>query len=274
MPYRFSLAYLTVMEVQPPEAVRIAAACGYQHVGLRLLPAGTEAPFPIMGDKVMLRETQQALADTGVTVADIEIVRIGANFDPHTIQAFLERGAELGAKHILVAGDDADLGRCADNFASFCELAAQYQLTADLEFMPWTGVKNLRDAQQVLETAQHPNGFILIDALHFGRSATTLAEVVALDSRRVNYVQFCDAPFIANPTTEQLIHTARAERLLPGEGDIDVRGLLQAIPRDTVLSLEIPQRERAKTVSALQRAKEAIVAMQGLIAEANRKNQP
>ena len=35
---KFSLAALTVLELAPPELVEVAAACGYDHVGIRLLP--------------------------------------------------------------------------------------------------------------------------------------------------------------------------------------------------------------------------------------------
>lgn len=268
MNYRFSLAYLTVMDVQPLEAVQIAADTGYQHVGLRLWPAGTEAPFPIFTDKQVYQATQQALKDTGVTVADIEIIRLNAQFQAANTKAFLECGAGLGAKNILVAGDDPDLNRCADKFAEFCELAAQYGMTADLEFMPWTQVPNLNAAMQVINQAQQPNAGLLIDAVHFARSATTLTEIAAVDPKLIHYVQFCDASVNYEHTTEALIHTARAERLMPGDGDIDLLGLLKAVPKDLVLSLEIPQKERSKTVSAEHRAAEAIEKMKRLIRQA------
>jgi hypothetical protein len=35
----FSLAYLTVSELAPPDAVTVASQTGYDYVGLRLLPA-------------------------------------------------------------------------------------------------------------------------------------------------------------------------------------------------------------------------------------------
>jgi hypothetical protein len=38
-PRRFSLAALTVLGLSPPDMVSAAAAAGYQHVGLRLIPA-------------------------------------------------------------------------------------------------------------------------------------------------------------------------------------------------------------------------------------------
>ena len=39
-----SLAALTVLDVSPPEQVRIAALTGYSHVGIRLLPATPDDP--------------------------------------------------------------------------------------------------------------------------------------------------------------------------------------------------------------------------------------
>lgn len=267
MSYRFSLAYLTVMEVEPPEAVQIAADTGYQHVGLRLWPAGTEAPLAIFTDKKVYQATQQALAATGVTVADIEIIRLNAQFQANNTQAFLECGAGLGAKNILVAGDDPDLTRCTDNFAAFCELAAQYQMTADLEFMPWTQVPHLNTALHVIHQAQQPNAGLLVDALHFARSASTLEDLARVDPALIHYAQFCDAPLHYERSTEALIHTARAERLMPGDGGIDLPSLLNALPQELVLSLEIPQKERAKTVSAKQRAAEALQKMKNLLGQ-------
>jgi hypothetical protein len=41
---KFSLAALTVLELAPPALVDVAAACGYQHVGIRLLPATAGGP--------------------------------------------------------------------------------------------------------------------------------------------------------------------------------------------------------------------------------------
>jgi hypothetical protein len=54
----FSLAALTALELAPPGLIDVAAACGYDHVGIRLLPAtpgGTA--YPLMEDEASLRET-------------------------------------------------------------------------------------------------------------------------------------------------------------------------------------------------------------------------
>lgn len=46
-----SLAALTLLDVPPPEQVRIAAQAGFTHVGLRLLPATPSDPdYAMLGD--------------------------------------------------------------------------------------------------------------------------------------------------------------------------------------------------------------------------------
>ncbi|SEI20034.1 hypothetical protein [Rhizobium tibeticum] len=146
MTHPLSLAFLTVAEVGPLEAVRIAATTGYQKIGFRILPAGGEGPFPLMTDDALLHEVTIALKDTGVEVADVEIVRLGEHIDWALFERFCDRCAELGARHVLVAGDDTDLARQAASLARFADMAAARGLTADLEFMPWTAARDLATA--------------------------------------------------------------------------------------------------------------------------------
>ena len=78
-------------------------------------------------------------------------------------------------------------------------------------------------------------------------------------------MQLCDAPAERPATLEGLLHQARSERLLPGEGGLDLRGILRAVPRDTPISIEIPQEALAKTVPAVERARRALVATHRLL---------
>lgn len=265
MAYRFSLAFLTVFDAPPPEAVRIAAEAGYDMVGFRLLPSATDGPYAIMTDDGLLAETCAAIRETGVTLADIEIIRIGGSFDLAATEPFLVRGQVLGARHILVAGDDPDEARLTLNYGRFCDLAATYGMTCDLEFMPWTQVPNLASAMRVIKGAGRQNAGLLIDALHFDRSDTTLAEIAAVHPDLIHYVQMNDALADYDPSTEGLIRIAREERLYPGEGAIDLKGILGVISPDSVLSLEVPHLQRAKTLSPLQRARQSLQAMKNVI---------
>jgi len=77
-----------------------------------------------MAGQALMRETKQRLADTGVGVFDIEFVKITPEIDIQSHKPFLEAGAELSAKHVVVAPYDPDLSRMADRIAEFCDLAA------------------------------------------------------------------------------------------------------------------------------------------------------
>ena len=243
----YSLAYLTANASTVPQAVRIAAELGYAYVGLRVQPNGPGAPYQaLIGDAAVLRETQAVMRDTGVGVYDLEIIRIGEQFKVAENAALMEIGQTLRAKAVLIAADDTLETRLADNYAHLCEVMRPYGLTADLEFMPWTAVKDAKSALRVIEMAGRPsNAGILVDALHFGRSTTTLQDIADIPHALLHYAQMCDAQAGLNFTTEELIHTARQERLLPGEGNIDVSGLFAALPQDLPVSVEIVNLERS-----------------------------
>jgi len=57
-------------------------------------------------------------------VFDIEFVKITPEIDIQSHKPFLEAGAELSAKHVVVAPYDPDLSRMAERIAEFCDLAA------------------------------------------------------------------------------------------------------------------------------------------------------
>ncbi len=237
----YSLAYLSSHRCTPAQAIQVAAQTGYQYVGLRLWPNAPGAPQQhLLGQPEALRETLAAQRDTGVGVFDLEIIRINADFDPHTWDALYDVGAQLKAKAILVAGDDPDEARLTANYARLCEVMKPYGMTADLEFMPWTEVKDAKAALRIVENAGMPaNAGILVDALHFGRSSTTLDDIRAIPRQLLHYAQICDAEAGLNFSTEQMVHTARCERLLPGDGSIDVQGLFDALPADLPVSVEV-----------------------------------
>lgn len=257
----YSMAYLTGSSFGPAEMVEAAAELGYGAVGLRLLPAAPGgAVQSLIGDAAALRETRVRIAETGVGVFDIELIRLDQNFSADSFRPFMEAGHALGARAILVAADDPEETRLAENFAATCRAAAEYGLTCDLEFMPWTAVKSVSDAVRIVTAADQPNARILVDALHFGRSASTVDEVRALSRARLGYAQICDAPRIENPTPEQLIYTARVERLLPGEGDMPVRELFAALPSDIPVSVEIPSEPRVAALGQKEWARRALAA--------------
>jgi sugar phosphate isomerase/epimerase len=272
MTHPISLAFLTTFDIGPVEAVRIAAAAGYRMVGLRILPAAAagEPDYPLLSDEGLLAEVRAAMDDTGVSIGDVEIIRLKPENDWDLCARFVDRCQALSARHVLVAGDDAEPGRLTESFARFCDLAAPAGLTADLEFMPWTAVPDLAAASAIVEAAGRENGGVLVDALHYDRSDTTLAQVAALSPARVNYVQFCDGAVPYDPSDEGLIRVARGERLFPGEGGIDMIGLARAIPEGVTISVEVPHRQLATRIDPLGRATMAMAATQAILRAAGR----
>lgn len=260
----YSLAYLTSYTLAPPQAVRLAGELGYAYVGLRLLPNAPGAPQQfLIGHAEVLRETLAVQKDTGVGIFDLEIIRIGENFDARHYLPLLEAGAALQAKAILVAADDTDAARLADSYARFCELVQPYGMSADLEFMPWTAVPDANSALRVVNAAGRPaNAGILVDALHVGRSNTTLDDIRALPRELLHYAQICDASTQTQIgrafTVEEMVHTARCERLLPGEGGIDVKGLFETLPADLPVSVEVVNLERTARMGQTEWARHCL----------------
>ena len=257
----YSLAHLTVLSLSPPELVDAAAAAGYRYVGVRMTKVTMEEPhYPLTYDPALMRVTKTHLAATGIEVLDIELARITSGDNPRDFMRFLEAGAELGARHVITQLPDADFSRKTDRFAELCELAGPLGLTIDLEFPSWTETPNLAEATRVIRAADQPNAGMLIDLLHFARSDSSLTELRELPPEWFHFAHVCDAPSEVPTTTGGLIHTARFERLFPGEGGIDTRGILAALPSGIPYALEIPRATLVAQVGAKEHARLAISA--------------
>jgi sugar phosphate isomerase/epimerase len=267
MAHLFSLAQLTVLSLAPPDIVATAARTGYHGCGMRLLPAAPGGvAYRLMDDPAKLRETLARMRDTGVVVSDLEIIRLADDFNVADYSAFFEVGQQLGASNILVAGDDRDEARLTANFATLCEAARPYGLTADIEFMPWTAVPNLRSAQRIVAAAAQENGGVLVDSLHFTRSDSGLDELEQLPRAALHYAQLCDAPALVPDTDAGLIHTARTARLLPGEGGIDLASIFARLPADLPISVEIPNEVRCAALGEEAWARAALEGAKALMA--------
>lgn len=259
----YSLAHLTVLSLAPPEMVDVASRTGYRYVGLRLTRiTPTEVLYPLITDRALMKETKEHLADTGVGVWDVECARMGPDTEPESYLSLLEAGAELGARHVLAQLPDPDLERATERFGRLCDLAKPLGLGVDLEFVSWTETPDLPRAVGVLRAVDRSNAGILVDTLHFDRSNSSIAELQQLPPEWFRYAHVCDAPSEKPTTTEGLIHTARSERLFPGDGGIDVRGILDCLPTEIPFALEIPGDSLAAGVGMEEYARRALQSSQ------------
>ncbi|HEY0682889.1 MAG TPA: sugar phosphate isomerase/epimerase [Steroidobacter sp.] len=281
MTVEYSLAHLTVLGLAPPQMIVAAAQAGYSYVGLRLNAVTTQEPrYPLHTDRLLLLETKRELAASGIRVLDVELIKLTPSFDVHDYDALLDGSAELGARHLIVQGADSDLARVSEHFGQLCDSAAKRDLTADIEFVTWTETADLARAAAIVRSAARSNGGLLIDTLHFSRSNEDIAELAKLPRSWFRYVQVCDAPSVPPTTLDGLIFAARNERMFPGDGGLDLRGILSALPPDIPYSLEIPTAALAKKIGlqecarlALESAKEFFGHRGALCSSAPRSHQ-
>jgi len=79
------------------------------------------------------------------------------------------------------------------------------------------------------------------------------------------YVQFCDAPAERPTDLDTLLFQARCERMIPGEGGLDLAGILRALPDHLPISIEVPTQQWAQTAPALERARKLRDATLGIL---------
>ena len=125
--------------------------------------------------------------------------------------------------------------------------------------MPWVEVSTVAKARRLLDKAAMKNAALLVDPIHFFRADNSFDD---LNGAPLRYLQFCDAHPGRPTEMQELIRQARGDRLFPGEGALDLKGLLRALPADLPISVEIPY---ARPLSPLERAKRALEATRLLL---------
>jgi sugar phosphate isomerase/epimerase len=243
---KFSLAHLTILDAPPPELIRIAARTGYDYVGLRLIPLGLpgEVAYEPHNDAVMRRDIKAAIDDTGVQVLDVELARIIEAPDPESYRPALETAAELGARHVLSSVWMRDRQQVIDRFARLCEVARPLGLTVNLEFVSSTEWHTLEGALDIVTSCGRDNVGIMIDTLHFHRARTPLEQLDRVPASWANFVHVCDDLPVAPATIAEARRTMREERLYPGEGAVDIAGILGRLPQRVICAIELPHRQR------------------------------
>lgn len=261
MAKQFSLAYLAVPGCPPPEMIYTAAIVGYDFVSLRPIYMGLpgEPNYALAENKDLLQATKTAFASTGIKLLDIELARIHDGVDPKKYLPAMEVAAELGGRHVLSSIWTPDKGFYTEKFAELCELAKQFGLTVDLEFVTFADVKNLAEAVEVLRAVKADNAGIMIDTLHFNRSRVALEELDAVPREWFHFAHLCDGPTEIPTTRDGLIHTARDERLYAGEGGIDIAAILNRIP-EVPYSIELPHLARMKEFGYAEHARRCLLA--------------
>jgi sugar phosphate isomerase/epimerase len=210
--------------------VRASAGAGFRGVSLWSIYA-EQLALEGYGAKAIARLCSQH----GVQVRMIEALTQWPTADRAAIddeaRALFALSVEVGAEEALAVTLDTsaiDVDRAARGFAYTCDLAARYGLRVGLEFLPWSSVPDLRTALDIVERADRENGGLVIDSWHWQRQpgGPDLDTLRLVRADRVHVLQLNDAP--VQPDGD-ILDESMNRRLLPGDGDIDLRGLVDAI---------------------------------------------
>ncbi|MBN9085199.1 MAG: hypothetical protein BGP04_11935 [Rhizobiales bacterium 62-17] len=242
---RTSLAHLTVIDAHPLELIDAAAAGAFDCIGLRLVaPMVTDSIVPVVGQPSLVRQIKRRLSDTGVGILDVEAIWLTAETEAESYLPVFDTAAQLGARNVLVVGNDAESARTADNFSRLCELSHPFGLRVMLEFIPYCHTSTIQAAHAIVQQSGCDNAGVLIDALHLRRSGGTPADIAILDPSMLAYCQICDA-HLSPPQISELRTEARSNRLYPGEGHLPLFELMRALPPGIDVGVEAPCLEHA-----------------------------
>ena len=238
-------------------------------VGLRLHPDAGFLDEPsydtASASSPHFKEVRRRLADTGLAVLDVEVVRLLPEIQAAHYKPLMEMAADLGAGYVIATGGDPNEARMTDNIGKLCALAAPHGLNVMLEFVRYAEVRSIAQAHRIITASGATNGKILIDTLHIFRAGETPEGVKAFDPSLFPYIQISDGP-LTPPSGDGIRIEGRSNRMFPGEGGLPLAELLSALPDSIPLSVEVANDRIAQTHSAAERAKRAANSLNALLA--------
>lgn len=263
---RLGIELLSVLGMPPVDYVKLAAELGCAHISTGLIrgpfnPYGY-ADWSLRDDPALRREMIAAMRDTGVKVSLGEGLGVRAGQEMADRAGDFDIMAELGARGIGGVVMDPDLARAYDQFAVLVEMAIARGMIATIEFAPIQAIATLPQALDLVRHVNHPDFRILIDAMHFFRSGSVLADLRALDPALIGYAQLCDVPLVSD---EDYAQEAMFARRIPGEGELPLADFIAALPTDIPIGLEVPRLKPAEAgIAQIDLLRPAVAAARAL----------
>jgi sugar phosphate isomerase/epimerase len=184
------------------------------------------------------------LADHGLTVAELDPAWwwTPVTFDAESLasiddlEVFCYGEAEMfaiadavGARSVNavdVLGGRWDVDDAAEALAALCDRAAEHDLLVHVEFLPWSRIADIAITWEIVRRADRPNGGVAVDAWHWFRGTPQDDVLQSIPGNKITAVQLDDAP--AQPEANLMTATLH-ERLLPGDGELDLASLVMAL---------------------------------------------
>ena len=216
------------------ERCEAAAAAGFRGIGLHAddLPRTIAAGMDVAEMRAVLRIN-------GLEVVEIEFLggwALGDSGSLATTLGGVEAVAEaFGGRHVSAGefrGDatldsESALAAAAASLRANADRLAKRGLLVAVEAFPWSALTTIGIAAEIIRRAGAPNAGLMIDVWHFYNGGATLGQLTDLPGAGIAAVQLNDGPLVHD---DFLTH-ARAQRKLPGQGELDIVGLVRAVQR-------------------------------------------
>lgn len=210
---------LVLLNCEPEQKLRAARAAGFEQV--EIWRNDVEASTPQLAQQLGLSFTNlQVLRDfTGAPDREQlqkreelrQFIRVAQAIGCDTIQAPATTREDCVAERI-----DEDLRWMASE-------AARYNMRIMYEPMAWSSVDNtLPLAWERLQRLDQPNIGLVIDLFHICARGGDASQLDGIPAERIYEVQLCDMAMLPPQEKHALSAYARHQRLLPGDGIIDV----------------------------------------------------
>ncbi len=140
----------------------------------------------------------------------------------------VDLAATLGAKTVNLVhidGSPTPLDALAEAFALACRTARETGLALAIEFLPGTGIPDLRTCVDVVLTSGAPNGSVLLDTWHFARSGGTLTDLDPATTALVGALQLADRA----PEQDLQPYVPMRDRKVPGDGALPLADIVARV---------------------------------------------
>lgn len=197
------------------------------------------------------REIRAMTDDLGLTIDLFQPFRDMEGVDDAQFLKNLDRAkrkfdvmGELHAPMMLVCSNVApnaidDLARSAAQMHKMAELAQQRGIKLAFEALAWgTTINTFDRAFEVVKAADHPHLGLALDSFHTLALPNDWSSLSSLPGDRIFFMQIADAPKLDMAS----LMLSRHHRCLPGQGELDVPGFVEAAIRagyTGTISLEI-----------------------------------
>jgi sugar phosphate isomerase/epimerase len=166
-------------------------------------------------------------AETGRSLVEVDPLDV-FRFGEQDLFAVADALGARSLNAVDVFGGEWTLDEAAAALAGLCDRAAEHGLLVHVEFLPWSRIPDLATAWEIVRRADRHNAGVAIDAWHWARTEPScdLETLRAIPGAQLVAVQLDDAPAEREPN---VMHATLHDRLLPGDGAIDLDALLATL---------------------------------------------